>query len=121
MVNQSSRFGTDSLSPLLTMSQQGYRHLLDQSIIKRIWLTAKRNRQLIQDYQLRPYEGIITLFCASESAPEDGTQRWQAFTSHPVDTVWVSGEHQNMLHVEHVQTLGRELEKRLQQAVTSDQ
>ena len=99
------------------MSQQGYRFGLSPSIIKRIWLTLKRNTQLMVDYQAKHYEGIITLFCASESAPEDGTQRWQAFTSHPVDTVWVSGEHQTMLNVEHVQTLGRELEKRLQQAV----
>ena len=103
------------------MSQQGYRFGLDHSIIKRIWRTIKRNGQLMEDYQTKHYEGIITLFSASESASEDDTQRWQAFTPHPVDTVWVSGDHGTMFNVEHVQTLGRVLEQRLQQTVTSEQ
>jgi thioesterase domain-containing protein len=99
------------------MNQQSHRLVLDHSIIKRIWLTMKRNRQLMETYQPQPYEGLITLFCAQESAPKDGTQRWQALTPHPVDTVWVSGGHYTMLDAAHVDILGHALEKRLQQIV----
>lgn len=100
---------------LAHLVEQGHRFLFDQAVIKRIWRTMNRNGQLMQAYRPQHYEGIITLFSSEESALEDGTQRWQALTSHPVETVWVSGKHHDMLQVEYVEKLGRELEKRLQQ------
>jgi len=96
------------------MSEQGVPPAMDPVIVKRIWLTLKRNCQLMQAYQPQSYDGAITLFCAEESAPEDDLQRWQTLTPHFVETVWVGGEHNTMLDVEHVERLGRGLATRLE-------
>jgi amino acid adenylation domain-containing protein/non-ribosomal peptide synthase protein (TIGR01720 family) len=96
------------------ISRQGHRLVMEPAIIQRIWQTLQHNVQLMQAYQPQPYGGRITLFCAEESAPADGSQRWQALTPQPIETVWVSGEHQTMLNAAKVEKLGRELEMRLQ-------
>ncbi|MEM7134559.1 MAG: amino acid adenylation domain-containing protein [Chloroflexota bacterium] len=96
------------------MSEQGISPAMDPTIVKRIWTTTKHNSQLMQSYQPQPYDGTIILFCAEESAPEDGPQRWQALTPQFVETIWASGEHTTMLNAEHVERLGQALAARLE-------
>lgn len=99
---------------LVQINQQRPWLALDPAIMKRIWRTLKHNGQLLQAYQPRPFPGMITLFSAEASAPVDGLRRWQALTPHPVQRIWVNGEHNTMLNPPQVEKLGRELEKRLQ-------
>ena len=97
------------------VSQLGHQLVFDPSIIKRIARISRHNIELLmQKYQPQRYEGTITLFRAKESAPKDGPQRWQMLTPHPVDAIWVNGDHNRMMNIEHVEKLGRELENRLQ-------
>lgn len=97
------------------IAQADHPFVVEQSIIKRIWETMFRNRQLFRGYQPQYFDGLITLFCAEESAPDDGPQRWQALTSQSVETIWVSGDHNSMFNVEKVEKLGCALENQLQQ------
>ncbi len=104
------------------MRAQGIPPAMDPAIFKRMWIATKHNQQMMQAYQLKPYNGDITIFCAEESvsgkqAPlgaEEGVQRWQHLTQRPVETVWVRGGHYTMFTPENVESLGRALTTQLE-------
>ena len=102
------------------LEREGYTFAFDTPMVERIYKVYLNNMRLIESYQLKPVTGSVVVFAAEASDVAAGVARWQDLVSYSVEKVIVPGTHQTLLNPEYVETLGRELEKRLQQAVSSD-
>jgi len=90
---------------------------------RRLLHISKLNYQAIESYQVRPYDGKISLFQAKEEAhtvqricPQDQTLGWANWAKQGVQIIRVPGNHQTMVLPPHVDKLAQPMQHCLSNA-----
>ena len=82
----------------------------------RLWKVNRSNRRANDNYEVKLYDGAVTLFRAQEKLPDvnqDHAAVWQRYAAEGVRVIDVPGAHTTMVEDPHAKTLAMELIKSL--------
>ena len=97
------------------LEAEGYTFPFAPTFVERIFHTYFNHMEIFHAYQLKPYNGKITVYAAEASkSAEKGIERWKTFVSGSVESIVVPGTHHTLLNPEHVEKLATALEQQLQ-------